>query len=173
MYFETVLKYFAMLGYKRQTRHLFSCCHSATWSQDRRLQELHQKNSLALRCQPCKATASSSGTVRVRRLAQRLLDTRGGAGDRTSNLPIASQPLFTSWDTATHSLCFPSGIYIFMNIHSHKATDQHSTTLLRCFLLDFGLCAAYEHPSVAVTAIFCKPFIYACKSRFTMPSLQI
>jgi hypothetical protein len=34
-------------------------------------------------------------------------------------------------------------------------------------------CSAYEHPSVAVTAIFRKPFIYACKSCFTMPTQQI
>ena len=46
------------------------------------------------RCQPRKATASSSGAVKVRRLAQGHLDTQklGGAGDRTSNLPVTSQP---------------------------------------------------------------------------------
>ena len=44
------------------------------------------------RCQPCKATASSSGAVRVRCLAQGHLDNQlGGAGDRTSNLPVTSQ----------------------------------------------------------------------------------
>ena len=31
-----------------------------------------------------------SGAVRVRRLAQGHLDTLGGAGDRTSNLPVTS-----------------------------------------------------------------------------------
>ena len=45
------------------------------------------------RCQPRRETASWSGAVRVRRLAQGHLDTRlGGAGDRTSNLPVTSQP---------------------------------------------------------------------------------
>ena len=44
------------------------------------------------RCQPCKATASSSGAVRVRCLAQGHLDTLlGGARDQTSNLPVTSQ----------------------------------------------------------------------------------
>ena len=43
-------------------------------------------------CQPCKATASSPGAVRVRCLAEGHLDTRlGGAGDRNSNLPVTSQ----------------------------------------------------------------------------------
>ena len=46
------------------------------------------------RCQPCKTTASSSGAVRVRCLAQGHLDTHtlGGAGYQTSNLPVKSQP---------------------------------------------------------------------------------
>ena len=40
-----------------------------------------------------KATASLSGEVRVRRLAQGHLDTQlGGSGDRTSNLPVTVQP---------------------------------------------------------------------------------
>ena len=48
-------------------------------------------------CQPHKATASSSGAVRVRRLALGHLDTRlGGAGDRTSNLQVTSQPVLCS-----------------------------------------------------------------------------
>ena len=43
--------------------------------------------------QPWKATASSSGAVRVRRLAQEQLDTQiGGDGDQTSNLPFTSKP---------------------------------------------------------------------------------
>ena len=43
--------------------------------------------------QPRRAPASSSCTVRVSRLAQGHLDTqRGGAGERTSNLPVTSQP---------------------------------------------------------------------------------
>ena len=45
------------------------------------------------RCQPRRVTASSSGAVRVRRLAQGHIDTPpGGAGDRTSNPPVPSQP---------------------------------------------------------------------------------
>ena len=45
------------------------------------------------KCKAGKVTASSSGTVRVRRLAQGHLDTRlGGAGNRTMNLPVTSQP---------------------------------------------------------------------------------
>ena len=45
------------------------------------------------RCQSRKVTASSSGAIRVRRLAQQHLDTRlGGAGDRTSNLLVTSHP---------------------------------------------------------------------------------
>jgi hypothetical protein len=48
----------------------------------------HRRRSL-----PRRATASSSGAVRVRRLAQGHLDTQlGGAGDRTSNLPVTGQP---------------------------------------------------------------------------------
>ena len=43
--------------------------------------------------QPHMATASSSGAVGVRRLAQGHLDAPlGGAGDRTSNLPVTSRP---------------------------------------------------------------------------------
>ena len=41
-----------------------------------------------------RATASSSGAVRSRCLAQRHLDTLlGGAGDQTSNLPVTSRPV--------------------------------------------------------------------------------
>ena len=48
------------------------------------------------RSQPRRATASSSGATRVRRLAQGYHDTRlGGAGDRTSNLAVTSQPSST------------------------------------------------------------------------------
>ena len=44
------------------------------------------------RRQPCKATVSSSGAVRVRRLAHGHLDIQlGGAGDRTGNLAVTSQ----------------------------------------------------------------------------------
>jgi len=50
------------------------------------------------RCQPCKVTTNTSGAVRVigyRCLAHGHLDTGlGGAGDRTSNLPVARQLLF-------------------------------------------------------------------------------
>ena len=43
--------------------------------------------------QPRRATASLSGAVRMRCLAQGHLDTQlGGAGDPTSNLPVNSQP---------------------------------------------------------------------------------
>ena len=42
---------------------------------------------------PHTTTASSSGAVRVRRLTQGHRNTQlGGAGDRTSNLPVTSQP---------------------------------------------------------------------------------
>ena len=45
------------------------------------------------RSRPCKVTASSSGALRVRCLARGHLNTRlGGAGDRTSILPVTSQP---------------------------------------------------------------------------------
>ena len=45
--------------------------------------------------QPCRATASSSGAVRVRRLARGHLDTHlGGAGDRTSTLRLPADPLY-------------------------------------------------------------------------------
>ena len=44
------------------------------------------------RSQPRSETASSTGAVRLRCLAQGHLDTLGGAGDRTSNLPVTSQP---------------------------------------------------------------------------------
>ena len=45
------------------------------------------------RCHPCKATAGSSGAVRVSCLAQRHLNNRvRGAGDRTSNLEVTNQP---------------------------------------------------------------------------------
>ena len=41
----------------------------------------------------CRATASTSGAVRVRHFAQGHLNIQlGGAGDRTSNLPATSQP---------------------------------------------------------------------------------
>ena len=43
-------------------------------------------------CQPCKATASSSGTVRVKCLAQGHLDIQvGGSRNWTSNLSVTSQ----------------------------------------------------------------------------------
>ena len=49
------------------------------------------------RGRPCKATASSSGAVRVRCLAEGQLDTQlGGCGDLTSNLPVISHPTCTS-----------------------------------------------------------------------------
>ena len=49
-----------------------------------------------VRCQTCKVTASSLEEVSVRRLAQGHLNTQlGGAGDRTSNLPVTSQPSLT------------------------------------------------------------------------------
>ena len=44
------------------------------------------------RCQPRKVPASSSGAVRVRCRAQGHLNTLGGAGDQTRNLPVTSQP---------------------------------------------------------------------------------
>ena len=45
--------------------------------------------------QPCKATASSSGAVRVKCLAQGHINTQlGGAGDRTSNLSVTRQMLY-------------------------------------------------------------------------------
>ena len=44
------------------------------------------------RSQPRRATASWSGAVRVRRLAQGHLDTLGEAGDRTSDLLVTSPP---------------------------------------------------------------------------------
>jgi hypothetical protein len=45
------------------------------------------------RCQPRRATASLSGAVRVRRLAQGHLDTQlGGAGDRASSLQVSGPP---------------------------------------------------------------------------------
>ena len=45
------------------------------------------------RSQPRRATASWSGAVRVRRLAQGHLHTQlGGAGDRTGDLPVTSRP---------------------------------------------------------------------------------
>ena len=42
--------------------------------------------------QPPRATASWSGAVRGRRLAQGHLDPLGGAGDRTRDLQVTSQP---------------------------------------------------------------------------------
>ena len=45
--------------------------------------------------QPCKATASSSGAVRVKCLAQGDVNTQlGGAGDHTSNLLVTRQLLY-------------------------------------------------------------------------------
>ena len=49
--------------------------------------------TLRRRCEPRKRTASWSGAVRGRRLAQGHLDAQlGGAGVRTSNLPVTSRP---------------------------------------------------------------------------------
>ena len=50
------------------------------------------------RCQPCRATASSSGAVRVRRLAQGHLDTR------TRDLPVSSLPALPPEPRAAHVL---------------------------------------------------------------------
>ena len=47
------------------------------------------------RCQPCKATASSSGAVKVRCLAQGHLDNRlGGAGNELATLRSPANPLY-------------------------------------------------------------------------------
>ena len=55
------------------------------------------------RCQPRKATASSSGALTVRCLAQGQLDIQlGGAGDRTSNLPVTSRPALPPEPHAAH-----------------------------------------------------------------------
>ena len=57
------------------------------------------------RCQPRKATTSSSKAVRVRCLSQGYLNTRlGGSGDRTSNLLVTSQPTLPP---ALVQLCLP------------------------------------------------------------------
>ena len=67
--------------------------------------------------QPRRATASSSGAiVRVRRLAQGHQDTRqlGGAGNRTSNLTVTSQPALKPSDTYTYLVLRLSSIPIFM-----------------------------------------------------------
>ena len=82
------------------------------------------------RCQPCKATASSSGAVRVRCLAQGHLDTRRGwAGDWTSKPalpPELSQPpgVYLPFYHPSHVLCsltqcpmFPWASYVFIFNH--------------------------------------------------------
>ena len=71
-----------------------------------------RKRKQNLWCQPCKVTASSSGAVRVRRLAQGHLDSQlGGAGDQTSNLPVTSQPkMFLFSPRSAHTCC---GYHVF------------------------------------------------------------
>ena len=78
------------------------------------------------RCQPCKATASSSGAARGMCLAQRHLDTkRGGAGDRTSNLPVPSQPALPPEPHAAP--VFRSVVHLFCNHGARvSVTDSRS-----------------------------------------------
>ena len=53
------------------------------------------------RCQPCRATASWSGAVRVRCLYQGHFETRrGGTGDQTSNLLVVTLYLFSHWNNS-------------------------------------------------------------------------
>ena len=68
------------------------------------------------RCQPRRATASSSGAVRVRRLAQGHLTTRlGGAWDRTSNLPLTSHHALPPEPRAAPVLSFPESFFSQLN----------------------------------------------------------
>ena len=46
------------------------------------------------RCQPCKATASLSGAIRVRYLAQRHLDTRRRPGIELATFRLPANPLY-------------------------------------------------------------------------------
>ena len=63
--------------------------------------------------QPRRATASSSAAVRGRRLAQGHLNTQlGGAGDRTSDLPVTSQPALPPVQLPSHLSYFT----LFWNI---------------------------------------------------------
>ena len=65
-------------------------------------------------CQPRKVPASSSGAVRVRCLAHGYLDTQlGGAGDRTSNRAVTSQP-------ALPPELLPRGCLTFFALHRTK-----------------------------------------------------
>ena len=67
---------------------------------------------------PQKATASSSGAVRVLCLAQEHLDTQGG--DRTSNLPVTSRPALPAETHAAHSIIFYI-IRFILNLPQHKS----------------------------------------------------
>ena len=78
--------------------HLYKVRHNIAWNSTVHANIYkHRRQS-----QPHKETASSSGALRVRRLAQGHLDTRlGGAVDRTSNLLSYQPTCITSWATAS------------------------------------------------------------------------
>ena len=68
--------------------------------------------------QPCKASASSSGAVRVRRLAKGHLATQlGGAGDQTGNFPGYHPISSPSWTTCHNVLWRKPNCF-----HNHQST---------------------------------------------------
>ena len=119
------------------------------------------------RCQPCRATASSSGAVRVRCHAQGYIDTQlGRAGEQTSNLPVTSQPALppephgTRMPTPQFNLgggkLEPGCLIMKLSVrqgHPNKAQNRglvqrHAFSLV-CLNWDFG--------SGSIVAILCQP----------------
>ena len=98
------------------------------------------------RCQPCKATASSSGAVRGRCLTQGHLDTKlGGAGDQTSNLPVTSQPALPPEPHAAQEAALPpeNTLVLVLSKARQKMLDRCSpfslTGLVRPWMA-FSMC---------------------------------
>ena len=82
------------------------------------------------RSQPCNATASSPGAVRVRCFAQGHLNTRlGGAGDRPSNLPVTSHPALPK----AHAALYNSWLLCYQ--HNKPQYFNANTTVVICSTL--------------------------------------
>ena len=92
--------------------------------------------------QPCKATASSPGAVRVRCLAQRQLNLQlEGSRDQASNLPVTGQPLvLLSYYYNYSTLALWPLAHAWAFIHSLCASHFLSWLVHMCLVFLFSNC---------------------------------
>ena len=82
-------------------------------------------------CQPCKVTVSWLGAVRGRCLAQGHLDTLGGAGDPTSNLPVTIQPSLPPQPLLPQTyIIILSHSVIIVGLEVSKMEKEQSTSII-------------------------------------------